>query len=172
VALGSLYQYFPDRQRMLQFAVELCVKFVTDSFNAFRPYLAQMPLADALGMYLSGGVEWSGMYTSFLRLFARAAYHGEPALTDTLVRPVATTLREMVNDILAAAQARGELRDDLDLEAATRLVHALTIACGDSQLLPYLNDYFQVTGDAVDAPRMTAAFVGLVLKGIGRRDNA
>jgi TetR/AcrR family transcriptional regulator len=167
VSVGSLYTYFPNRDGMLAFAVQLCVRFITDSFNEYRPFLAALPLREALAAYLSGGIEWSRMYTGLVKLFARAAYHGDPELADTLVRPIATLLREMVHDILAAAAERGEIRADVDLEVATRIVHALTIAVGDSQLLPYLNVYFQVTGDGVTDEQALAGLIDLVLSGIG-----
>jgi AcrR family transcriptional regulator len=167
ISVGSLYAYFPNREGMLAFAVELCVRFMTDAFNEFRPYLVAMPLRDALAAYLVGGIEWSRMYMGLIRLFARAAYHGDPELADTLVRPIATLLREMIHDMLALAVERGEIRDDVDLEATTRIVHALTIAVGDSQLLPYLNTYFQITDNDISPERMTEALILLILQGIG-----
>lgn len=139
----------------------------SDAFHEFRPYLLAMPLRDALGAYLVDGIEWSRLYQGLLRLFARAAYHGDPELVDVLVRPVATVLREMVRDILSAAAERGELRPGVDLEATARIVHALTIAAGDSQLLPYLNTYFQITGDGMAPERALEAAVDLILCGIG-----
>ena len=107
VSVGSLYTYFPNREGMLAFAVEVCVRFVTEQFDQFRPYLMALPLRDALKAYLVGGTEWSRMYAGFLRLFARAAYHGDPELSESLVRPVATLLREMVAQVVAAAAERG-----------------------------------------------------------------
>jgi TetR/AcrR family transcriptional regulator len=160
VSVGSLYTYFPNREGVLAFAVELCVRFVTDSFNEYRPFLAALPLREGLAAYLGGGLEWSRMYIGLLKLFVRAAYHGDPELADALVR-------EMVGDMLAAAAERGELRPGVDMEAATRIVHALTIAVGDSQLLPYLNTYLQVTGDEVTEERALAALTDLILYGIG-----
>jgi hypothetical protein len=102
-----------------------------------------------------------------LRLFARAAYQGDPELAEPLVRPIADLLREMVHEILSQARERGEIRPDVDLEAAARLVHALTIAVGDSQLLPYLNAYFQVMDDGMEPERIQSALAALVLEGIG-----
>ncbi len=167
VSVGALYTYFENREELLDFAVELCARFVTDTLNSFRPYLAALPLRKALGGYLVGGIEWSQTQAGLLRLFARAAYHGDPSLAEPLVRPVATTLREIVGDILAQAVARGEIRPDVDLDATTRIVHALMIAVGDSQLLPYLNAYFQVTADEVPPERALDALLTLVLQGIG-----
>jgi AcrR family transcriptional regulator len=170
VSVGSLYPYFPSREGMLAFAVELCVRFVSETFDSFRPYLAALPLREALTAYLAGGVEWSRTYAGMVRLFARAAYHGDPELADTLVRPIATLLRTIVHDMLAAAVERGEIRGDVDLEATVRLVHALTIAVGDSELLPYLNSYLQVTGEDVSPGRTLEALLALILHGIGAEE--
>lgn len=172
VSVGALYTYFPNRDAMLDFAVQVCVRFVVDSFNEYRPFLVAMPLRAGLSAYLVGGIEWSQLYQGLLRLFARAAYHGDPELSEVLVRPVAVVLREMVHDMLAAAVERGEIRDDVDFEVAVRTVHALTIAVGDSLMLPHLNDYFQVTDDQVPPERAIEVTVDLILRGIGSGDAA
>ncbi len=167
ISVGSLYTYFPNREGMLVFAVELCVRFVSDAFDEFRPYLSALPLPEALTAYLVGGVEWSQAYAGMLRLFARAAYHGDPDLAEPLVRPIATKLREMVHDILAQAAERGEIRAEVDLEMTTRIIHALMVAVGDSQLLPYLNTYFQVADENMPPERTLEALLALILHGIG-----
>lgn len=172
VSVGSLYQYFHDRDGMLDFAVALTVRYVRDLFDQFRPYLAGMPLREALAAYLAGGIEWSREQAGLLGLFVRAAYHGDPGLSEKLVMPIATVLRQTVQDILAAAQQRGELRPDLDLEATARLINLLTIALGDSQLLPYLDHYFQVGTPEISFERLLAAMLALVTQGIGAKPSA
>jgi AcrR family transcriptional regulator len=167
VSVGSLYAYFHDRDGMLNFAVELCARFLNAMLNSYRPMLAAMPLRDGLMAYLAGGVEWSQAYMGLLRLFVRAAYQGDTDLAEKLVRPIATTLRETIHDMLAAAVQRGELRADLDLEATVRLVHALMLAAGDSLLIPYLNVYFQVQDETLPPERMLNALLDLILRGIG-----
>ena len=168
VSVGSLYQYFGDRDNMLNFAVELSVRTIVDLFNEYRPYLAGLPLGEALRWYLAGGLEWGKTQVGLVQLFARAAYQGDPDLAERLVRPIAATMRAMVSEIFAQAAARGETRPDLDLEAATRLVHALTIAVGDPQLLPYLNAYFQVTDETVSPERLLNGMVDFILRGVGQ----
>jgi AcrR family transcriptional regulator len=59
VSVGSLYQYFYNREGMLDFAVELCTRYVKEAFDQFRPYLSALPLRQALEYYLTGGIEWS-----------------------------------------------------------------------------------------------------------------
>jgi len=113
--------------------------------------LLKLPFREALQVYLAGGIKWSQLFSGFVQLFARAAYQGDPELQERLVRPVVTILREILHDILVQAIERGEIRSDINLEATTRVIHVLTSAVSDSQLLPYLNTYFQVSDESVFA---------------------
>lgn len=168
IAVGSLYSYFNNRDGLLDFAVALCVRITCDMFEMARPFLVETPIRDSLKMYIMGGLEWGETQAGFLRFFARAAYHSDSVLSDQVVRPIATVMREIVGAMLDAAIARGEVRDDIDREATTRLIHSLTIAVGDAQMLPYLNHYFQVVGDTMPLDRLLDAFVEMVMCGIGK----
>lgn len=170
VSVGSLYQYFRNREGLLSFTVELSMRFIVDEFNGFRPMLAALPLREALRAYITGGIQWSQSQLALIQFFARAAYQGDPDLGRRVVEPIATVMREMVREILAGAAGRGEIRDGVDLEAATRIVHAAMIAVGDSLLLPYLNTYFQVV-EPPDVPeeRIVEALLDLILRGVGAR---
>ena len=172
VAVGSLYQYFDGRAGLMAFAVALCARFLTDLFEESRPYLVAMPLREALSAYLSYGIEWSGTQTGLIRFFGRAAYHGDAELAESVVRPVALAMRNLVTDILSAARERGELRPDLDFEAAARLVNLWMIALGDSQLLPYLNNYYQVTDETVSFERVTTCLLDILDQGIREKQES
>jgi len=169
VSVGSLYTYFENRDTLLDFAVELCARYIVDEFDRYRPMLAAMPLQDALAAYLVGGVTWGQTQVNLLRFFARAAYHGDPNLLERLVRPVGLKLREMVQDIFQAAAERGEIREDIDIATTARLVNALMIAVGDSQLLPYLNTYFQVFDDGISPEQSLPVLIDLIIGGVGHK---
>jgi len=168
VSVGSLYQYFGSRENLLAFTVELGVRMMTDLFAMSHPYLLEMPLREALTAYLTYGLEWSRTQQGFVQFFGRAAYQGDPQMAEKVVQPVATAMREVVQDMLSAAAQRGELRPGLDVEAAARVVNVLTIATADSQLLPYLNNYFQVTDESMSVERAVNAVVDLVMNGIAK----
>ena len=170
VSVGSLYQYFTSRDGLLDFTIELAVRFINDSFNEFRPLLAALPLKDALLYYLVGGIEWSKMQTGLIQFFAKAAYQGDKALEERVVRPIAETMLTMVSEILTQAAERGEVRDDIDIEAVKRIINVLMIAVGDSQILPYLNTYFQVTGKEVSFEKVVEAIIKIVTEGIGVKE--
>jgi len=166
VALGSLYQYFGNRDGLLEFSTRLCVHLLTSAFDQFRPMLAALPLREALTYYLTGGLEWSQTMLGLIQFFGRAAYQGDPVLAEKVVRPVADAMRLTMFEILQAAQERGEIRADLDLDVTARAIHAWTIALGDSQLLPYLNNYFQVTTETIPFERALSNAIDLLVRGL------
>jgi AcrR family transcriptional regulator len=166
VAVGSLYQYFPRREGMLEFAADVCGGFLASSLDAYRPAMADLPLREGLLMYLTAGVEWSLGYSNLLRFFARAAYERVPGYGELLVRPVASAMRGLLAALLTGAAQRGELQPGLDVDTVVRLVHALTIAVGDAQLLPHLNDYFQLFDDDHPPAAVGSAAVDFVLNAI------
>jgi AcrR family transcriptional regulator len=166
VSVGSLYQYFPNRDGLLDFAIELCVRYMTELFEMSRPYLKAMPLREALHAYLTVGIEWGKTEVGLVRFFGRAAYQGDPDLAERVVRPVAEMMRKIVFELLEKAAQRGEIRAETDLEATSRLVNGLMLLVGDSQMLPYLNTYFQITDEKVSPERIVETLVEFILKGL------
>jgi TetR/AcrR family transcriptional regulator len=166
VAVGSLYQYFCNRNGLLAFSTALTVNLLTDAFDAFKPFLVEMPIREALHAYLSGGMEWSQTMQGLIQFYGRAAYTGDPSLAETVVRPVAEAMRDTMLAILQAAEVRGELRPGLDLEAVARAVNAWIIVLADSQMLPYLNNYFQVTDETVAFDRILQTLIALLENGL------
>ncbi|HLE89601.1 MAG TPA: TetR/AcrR family transcriptional regulator [Anaerolineales bacterium] len=166
VSVGSLYQYFPNRDGLLDFAVELCTSSTIAIFQEYKPIMAAMPLKEAMSAYLLGGLEWGQMAMGLVRFFGRAAYQGDPDLAERLVRPIATVMRETMQEILIQAQKRGEIRRDLDIDAVARVINALIIVFGDSQMLPYLNTYFQISDGTVSSEQVSEALLEFIQHGI------
>ena len=168
VSIGSLYQYFGNREGLLDFAVALCVRYTINLFEQFGPVLSTLPIREALRYYILGGIEWGQTEASLVRFLGRAAYQGDPEMTESVVRPVADVMLALMREILTQASERGELRPDLDLDATARAVNALMVAVGDSQLLPYLNNYFRVSDENMPLERVVDALVEMLLHGLAR----
>lgn len=166
VAVGSLYQYFGSRTQLMDFAIELLVRQTVAGFEQYTGLLAAMPLREGLTAYLGGGVEWSREQLGMARMFARAAYQGAPGLSERVVRPIAAALIGMVRAMLQAAQQRGEIRGDLDLEAVLRLVNIQIIAIADAQLFPHLNEYYRLYAEDLPLERILDSFFQLLETGL------
>lgn len=167
IAVGSLYRYFPSRDGMLLFAAEVAAGFLTDSLDRAAGQACEMPLASGLETYLAGGVEWSGEHSGLLTFFLRAAYEGTAGFGEPLVRPVARAVQGLLRALLEGARRRGELAADVDVDLAVRLVCALTTPVIDAELLPHLNDYYQLFDDRHDAAAVRAGAVRFIVRAIG-----
>lgn len=164
VAVGSLYQYFGNRERLVETTVRLCRRYVEDILRESIPYLLDMTLEEAIFTYIYFGYDWMKQESSLMTLFASAAYKGDEKLNNVLIEPIATSMRDVIRQLLTAADKRGELRAGVDIERMASFVHANSIIVGDSAILPYLNKYFLVhDGDLESTLR---DWVSMMLSGI------
>lgn len=166
VAVGSMYQYFGDREHLIQFALTLVVRETVAAFSSYTEMLAQLPLREAITAYLGGGIEWTQAQLGMARTFAKAAYQGDEQLAESVVKPIAEVLTGMMRAILQAAQARGEIRRDLNLEVVTRLLNTHIIAIGDAQLFPHLNHYYQLYNDHISPEIVLESLFDLLENGL------
>jgi AcrR family transcriptional regulator len=166
VSIGSLYQYFNNKEGLLNFAIELAVQQTVESFNTFLPYLDQLTFKEAYSIYLSAGLEWGEAQQQFVRFFAKAAYQDHPDLADSVVKPISTCMLSIIRIMVQKGQQRGEIRSDIDTEAVARILHALSIVIGDAALLPYLNTYFQVSDETLSLSYLMDSLMDILEHGL------
>lgn len=166
VSIGSLYQYFHNKEGLLNFAIQLTVQQTVASFNTFFPYLDQLSFQEAYSIYISSGLEWGKEQQQFVRFFAKAAYQDHPELEDSVVTPISNCMLKLVRVMVQKGQESGEIRADVDSEAISRILHALSIALGDPVILPYLNKYFQITEDSIPMSRIFSTLMDLLEHGM------
>lgn len=195
VPVGSLYQYFGNRENLARCATLLVARKLVGDLEAWTPYLAEMPLREALSAYLRSGLEWGSAEAASLRSFVAVAYGSAPrsspfdAMRDTghggaggaggadewtranLVEPVAAALQAMVRAVFRAAEGRGELRAGLDAEVAARLAGALLIAVGDSIFMPGLDSYYRLFDRDHGAGAMIDEAVDFIARSVGPDGN-
>jgi TetR/AcrR family transcriptional regulator len=165
-SVGSLYQYFGSRENLVRLLVKISVGSIVELFRVSMISLRNLPFREALRYYILEGVRYSQSQKSLTRFLTLSAYQGDEEIGKSVVQPIAKIMRDTVRELIKAGVDRGELRPDIDLDAASRAVNVLTIAMGDSQLTPYLNTYFQVSDKDVSFERTVDAALDLVLRGL------
>ncbi len=171
VSVGSLYQYFGNREHLVESTITLCREYVVDIVNQSTGWLVDMPLEEALFAYVYCGCDWMKQEGLLMKLFARAAYSPDSALGPTLVEPVSNAMLAVVRELLRSAVVRGELPPDADIEGASVFVHANLSILGDTAMLVYLNSYFRIHGNSTgsDLEATIRRWVGYVVAGLGVR---
>jgi AcrR family transcriptional regulator len=165
-SIGSIYQYFGSRDNLVRFLVKIAVGSMVELLRASMLSLRNLPFREALRYYIVEGIKYSQSQRSLTRFLTLSAYQGDEEIGKTVVQPIAEVMRETVRDLLKAGMARGELRSNIDLEAASRAVNVLTIGLGDSQITPYLNTYFQASDGDVPFERTLEAGLDMIMRGL------
>lgn len=165
-SIGSLYQYFGNRENLVRFFTKIAVDLMVALLRMCTPAYKGMPVRQALRSYLMDGIRISQSQKSLTKFLSLSAYQGDEEIGKTIVRPIAVVMREVTRDLLKAGVEHGELRPDIDLEAASRAVNVLLIGLGDSQLVPNLNTYFQVSDKDVSFERTLDAGLDMILRGL------
>lgn len=172
ISVGSLYQYFGNRENLIAFAKELAVSTTALAFQAYAPVLAELPLSQSIPAYLTGGIEWGQTESGLTSFFASAAYHGSPADCETIVEPIAQSLLNVIKAMLKSAQERGEIRSDLDMEVTARLVNTILIAVGDASLLANLNAYYQLYSPLSSSEKVLETLMHILFFGLSPRSDS
>ena len=165
-SIGSLYQYFGNRQNLVRFFTRIAVDSMVALLRMCAPAYKGVPVRQALRSYLMEGIRLCQSQKSLTKFLTLSAYQGDEEIGRTVVRPIATVMRETARDLLQMGIDRGEIRPDIDLETVSRAVNVLLIALGDSQIVPSLNIYFQVSDAEVPFERTLDAGLDMILYGI------
>lgn len=147
VAVGSLYQYFGNRDRLVATTITLCRDYAVEVVSQSKAYLAELPLQEALFAYVYCGCDWMKQEGLLMKLFARAAYTPDSGLEKALVEPVSQAMFATVRELLQLAIQRGELSPKTDIETASAFLHANLSLLGDTAVFGYLNSYFRIHQD-------------------------
>jgi AcrR family transcriptional regulator len=183
VPVGSLYQYFGDREALSRFATLVVSRKLSRDLIACVPYVEAISLREALASFITTGIEWSVQEAASLRSFVAAAYGGVPRswanpsgsgddwYVESLVRPVAQAMQELVRRAMMAAETRGELKEGLDAEAAAKLANVLLIAVGDARMMPRLDEYYLLYNRGSGSEAVFAAAVDFICRSVLREDS-
>jgi AcrR family transcriptional regulator len=165
-SIGSLYQYFGNRGNLIRFFTRIAVDSMVAMVRMGAACYKGKPVRQALRSYILDGIRFCRSQKSITRFLTLSAYQGDEQISESVVRPIAVVMRQSVRDLLQDALDRGEIRSDVDLEAASRAVNVLLIALGDSQITPNLNTYFQVSDKDVPFERTLDAALDMILRGL------
>ena len=188
IPVGSLYQYFGDRDTMVTAICTIVAKALVTELESYIPVMRDLPLREGLESYIKYSLEWAQRQPVMLKVFGVAIYREAvleslaaattvPAAGEKigsvdprqnlqiLVAPVARTVLWLTQALLEGARDRVEI-DGTNLGAKVRLVNALIITLCDARLFPGLDRYYQFSDGTVELDQMIKSAVDFIVKAL------
>jgi AcrR family transcriptional regulator len=125
LAKGTVYNYFPSKHELFLAVVAEASARAASGASAVP---ADAPTADRLRAILDSDIEWVRDHEDFARVLVREALAGDPRFQPEIVQAAAPFVDRVVQ-ILVDGVARGEVRDDVDVDQLALLFAGLCEVC-------------------------------------------
>jgi|GEM_PF-510126 len=171
ISAATLYTYFDDREAMLEFASRVAERIslmAAEDTEDFDP-AGTTTLEEGLHEHMAIDLDYETTHRSIVTYFSQAGYRGEVQTGKGVPQSIAAGMQARIRRRLELAEERGELRDDIDKEMASRLVNATLLVLADARILGNLNDYLQVyPADGPGTDETVAAAIDIITRGLCR----
>ncbi len=167
IAKGSIFQYFGDKKGLFLFIFGESVKKVKAYLKEVREATTDAPLAMRLEETLRAGVHFTQRHPIIYRLYMRTLAEKEIPFRAEILTSIRRYSLEYLNDLLETARDRGELRDDVDLEAASFIIDATMDRFLAALTLPHMDgDRGIYKADGEDLDRRIKTLCHTLLAGV------
>jgi hypothetical protein len=156
---------------MLECVFDLSVHISRDFCEKLSSGLAGIPIEQALASYVKQVLDIGREEPALVILWSKAAYEGDPSISDRWVKPISAAIRKLHRSILLSAMDKGELRRDIDLDIAISALDALTAAFFDSHFEPRINAYFGMSREGSSPSEDWSRLSRILMFGISVPEN-
>jgi AcrR family transcriptional regulator len=129
IAKGSLYQYFADKNDLYRYLIELAAQKKAEMMAAARPE-PDLNLFDTLRWLFREMANFEILYPRLAKIGYRAAY-GKSPLPEEVLRKARESTSQYFYALIEKGKQRGEIRSDLDSDAAAFLISAALSQLGN-----------------------------------------
>jgi len=125
IAKGSMFQYFGDKKGLFMFVFADAMETVKDYLRTVRDQTAGEDIYTRLEATLIAGLLFSQKHPRVFRLYIRTLFEDDIPFRDEILMSLRSYSLKYLHSLLQTARQRGELRPDLDLDAAAFVLDAV-----------------------------------------------
>jgi AcrR family transcriptional regulator len=129
IAKGSLYQYFADKSDLHRYLIELAAQKKAELLAVTRPPDSGMTLFDTLRWLFRKMANYEILYPRLAKIGYRAIY-GKSPLPEEVVNKARQSTAQYFFELLEQGKQRGEIRPDVDSDAAAFIISAALTQLG------------------------------------------
>ncbi|QJT09993.1 TetR/AcrR family transcriptional regulator [Oceanidesulfovibrio marinus] len=148
IAKGSLFQYFGNKERLFHYVFDRVAGQFAEPLRSVRDATRDEPLGQRIREALLTVSAFLEAHPEVYRLYTRMLFQESFPLRETLLSRVRSLSTKYWRSLVEDAKARGELRPDVDMEAAVFFLDALMDRFFQARTLPYMDTGFGLHDDA------------------------
>jgi len=141
VSVGSLYQYFESREKLMEFTVELAGRYMLETIGKNKEKIVQLSLKEGLEAYVTAILTWGESRLTMIRFINRAGAPDKGKYFKEIKLSIDLQLKGVLRDVLAKAQAEGEIKKDINLDTLVDLIYVLTMVYMETILFPEQDEF-------------------------------
>lgn len=125
ISKGSIFQYFSDKSGLFSAVFDFAVERVKNHLRQVREATRGQDVFSRVRTSLVSGMTLIRDNPRLFQLYLKVVFEGDVPFRGRLLSSIRLFSREYLLDLLSEGVAAGELRDDLDLEAAVFVLDAV-----------------------------------------------
>lgn len=168
IAKGSIFQYFGTKEGLFQVVFDHAVELVRRSLRQVKQTTADTDFFERIRQSLMAGIHFIDRHPRIYKIYLKIIFQEDFPLRAEFLQQVHLFSAEYLRPLVESGVARGELRADLDVDAAVFFLDALM----DRFLQAYCVSFLDAGSGLFQAPRdeleqRVGTFITLIKKGMG-----
>ncbi len=139
IAKGSIFHYFGDKQGLFFFVFTISLEKVKDFLRGVRDATAEDPVIDRIEKTLRAGVRFINAHPLLYRMYIRVLFEARFPQREKVLLAIRRASHDFLRELILAARERGEVREDLDPEAAAFVLDAVLDRFLQAQSIEHLD---------------------------------
>ncbi len=125
IAKGSIFQYFKDKEGLFLFIFNLSLEKVRHHLRTVRDQTRDQSLFIRIEKTLQAGVDFIRAHPLAYRLYLRVMFESHIPYRQEILASIRGYSHDYLKALIVTAQARGELRDDIQPDVAAFILDAV-----------------------------------------------
>ncbi len=139
IAKGSIFQYFGDKKGLFRFAFMIATEKVKDYLRTVRDETKDDDLFTRLRATLQAGIIFLRKNPVIYRLYIKMTFEYEAPFQREILKSLREYSIKYLRSLLEDAKAKGELRENIDLDAACFVLDAIMDRFLQTHVVPHLD---------------------------------
>jgi TetR/AcrR family transcriptional regulator len=125
IAKGSMFQYFGTKEGLFHVVFDHAVELVRRSLRQVKQHTVETDFFERIRQSLIAGVDFIDRHPKVYKIYLKMVFQEDFPLRAEFLQQVHLFSAEYLRPVVESGMARGELRSDLDIDAAVFFLDAL-----------------------------------------------